>query len=100
MTEFDQELVALGMARVRSRSGGGGVMVCAAFGQQLREVRRARGMSQEDLARRVGLHATVIGRFERGAREPRLKSILRLARGLGVKPGELVEGLDTTEDEA
>lgn len=57
-----------------------------AFGWRLRELRAAHGVSQDDLARRTGIHHTAIGRFERGAREPKLTSILRLARGLCVKP--------------
>lgn len=69
-------------------------MVCIAFGRRLRRVRAERGLSQDDLACRTGLHTTAISRFERGLREPRLKSILRLADGLGVPPGALVDGLD------
>jgi transcriptional regulator with XRE-family HTH domain len=65
-----------------------------AFGRRLWEVRTRRGLSQDDLARETGVHPTAISRFERDLREPRLKSVLLLARGLGVKPGELVEGLD------
>lgn len=69
-------------------------MVCIAFGRRLpRELRAERGLSQEDLGRRTGLHATAIGRIERGGREPRLKSILRLAEGLGVPPGSLLDTL-------
>jgi len=64
-----------------------------AFGQRLRELRAERGVSQDQLARRTGIDATAVGRFERGAREPRLRSILRLAAGLGVKPGRLVDDL-------
>ena len=74
--------------------------VSAAFGRRLRELRAERGLSQDDLARRTGLHATAIGRYEHGAREPRLTAILRLARGLSVKPGELVEDPDTAGGEA
>jgi transcriptional regulator with XRE-family HTH domain len=62
-----------------------------AFGQRVREVRGQRGLSQEDLARKTDVHSTAIGRMERGAREPRLTTILRLARGLDVKPGELLD---------
>jgi transcriptional regulator with XRE-family HTH domain len=65
----------------------------AAFGQRLRELRARQGVSQDDLARQTDVHPTAIGRFERGAREPRLTTIMRLARGLGVSPGELVDGL-------
>jgi transcriptional regulator with XRE-family HTH domain len=64
------------------------------FGQRLRDLRAEHGVSQDVLARRTDIHPTAIGRFERGDREPRLTSILRLARGLGVEPGELVNGLD------
>ena len=64
-----------------------------AFGQRLRELRVERGVSQDQLARATGIHLTAIGRFERGDREPRLTSILRLARGLGVPPGALLDPL-------
>jgi transcriptional regulator with XRE-family HTH domain len=64
-----------------------------AFGQRLRELRTERGLSQDQLARATGIHSTAVGRFEHGAREPRLRSILRLADGLGVKPGRLLDDL-------
>jgi transcriptional regulator with XRE-family HTH domain len=67
------------------------------FGQRLREVRTEQGLSQDDLGRRTGLHATVIGRLEYGVREPRLKTILRLADGLGVPTGALLD--DPTDGE-
>jgi transcriptional regulator with XRE-family HTH domain len=67
--------------------------VGVAFGQRLREVRAEQGLSQDRLARATEVHTTAIARFERGAREPRLTTILRLARGLGVKPGALVNDL-------
>jgi transcriptional regulator with XRE-family HTH domain len=67
--------------------------VRVAFGRRLRALRREHGVSQYALADRTGLHATVISRFERGEREPRLKSILRLAEGLGVPPGTLLDTL-------
>jgi transcriptional regulator with XRE-family HTH domain len=64
-----------------------------AFGQRLRELRTEHGISQDRLAHLTGIHATAIGRFERGDREPRLRSILRLAEGLGIRPGRLVDDL-------
>jgi transcriptional regulator with XRE-family HTH domain len=64
-----------------------------AFGRRLRILRRERGLSQDDLARNTDVHPTAIGRFERGSREPRLTTILRLARGLGVLPGALLDDL-------
>jgi transcriptional regulator with XRE-family HTH domain len=66
----------------------------AAFGERLRAIREAQGLSLEQLGARTGVHWTAIGRLERGKREPRLTTVLRLAEGLGVDPGELVDGLD------
>jgi transcriptional regulator with XRE-family HTH domain len=71
-----------------------------AFGQRLRELRTERGVSQEDIAYRAGVHPTAIGRLEAGRRDPRLTTILRLARGLGVKSEALTKGLTATEGEA
>jgi transcriptional regulator with XRE-family HTH domain len=64
-----------------------------AFGQRLRELRAEHGVSQDDLASLTNVHSTAIGRLERGSREPRLSTILRLARGLDVKPGRLLDDL-------
>jgi len=69
-----------------------------AFGQRLRALRARQGVSQDDLARETDVHPTAIGRLERGSREPRLTTILRLARGLEVRPGELVDDLAADPD--
>ena len=60
------------------------------FARNLRRLRHAAGLSQEQLADRTGLHPTEISRLERAAREPRLGTILRLAGGLGVRIEKLV----------
>jgi transcriptional regulator with XRE-family HTH domain len=69
-----------------------------AFGDRMRELRAREGLSQDGLARETDIHPTSIGRLERGGREPKLTTILRLADGLGVEPGELVNGLDSSRD--
>lgn len=61
----------------------------ARFGDRIRELRQQRGLSQEDLAERSGLHRTQIGFVERAERSPRLDTIEKLARGLGVSLAEL-----------
>lgn len=66
----------------------------AAFGERMRELRAREGVSQDGLARESDVHPTSIGRLERGGREPRLSTILRIAEGLGIEPGELVNRLD------
>ena len=64
-----------------------------AFGQRVRDLRAREGLSQDGLAHSSGIHLTSIGRIERGGREPRLTTILKLAEGLGVEPGELTDNL-------
>lgn len=70
----------------------------AVFGERLKELRAQQGLSQDQLSDNTDVHPTAIGRFERGAREPRLTTILRLARGLEVRPGELVDDLPASRD--
>lgn len=65
-----------------------------AFGERMRELRKREGISQDTLAREADIHPTSIGRLERGGREPKMTTILRLAHGLGVEPGELLNRLD------
>jgi transcriptional regulator with XRE-family HTH domain len=64
-----------------------------AFAANLRRLRTADGLSQEDLSRRAELIRTHVGLIERGARLPEIDTILRLAGALGVRPGELFKGI-------
>jgi transcriptional regulator with XRE-family HTH domain len=61
------------------------------FGLRLRELRRARGLSQESLAERAGLDRTYVSSCERGHRNISLENIYRLAAALGVEPSELLK---------
>jgi transcriptional regulator with XRE-family HTH domain len=65
-----------------------------AFGAHLRVLRLERGLTQEQLADAAELHWTYIGQIERGERNLTLKNVLRLARGLGVSAGTLVDAVD------
>jgi transcriptional regulator with XRE-family HTH domain len=59
------------------------------FGNKIRIVRKAKGLTQEELAENCGLQNTYIGGIERGERNISLQSVERLAEGLGVVPFEL-----------
>jgi transcriptional regulator with XRE-family HTH domain len=61
------------------------------LGNRLRALRHAAGLTQEELAARSELHWTYVGQVERGERNLTYKILLRLARGLGVSPAQLVE---------
>ena len=60
------------------------------FGQRVRELRLAAGLSQEELAERTGLHRTYVGGIERGERNIGIRNLLHLAQTLRVHPGELL----------
>lgn len=61
----------------------------AVFGRRLRELRTARGLSQEALALACDLDRTYIGGVERGERNVSLVNIQRIAAALGVPVREL-----------
>lgn len=52
--------------------------------------RSSLGISQEELAERSGLHRTYISDIERGARNPTLRTLSRLAVALGMSASQLV----------
>ena len=70
--------------------------VALAFGSALRETRRARGLTQEELGRVGGFDRTYTSLLERGLRTPSLSVLFRLAEALGVKPCRL---MTLTEDQ-
>lgn len=61
------------------------------FGARVRELRRKRGFSQEELAERANLHRNYVGGVERGERNISLINIIELARALSVNPSDLLK---------
>jgi len=59
----------------------------------MRELRTARGWTQEQLAEAASLHENFVSRLENGRQEPALFVLLRLCAAFGVTPGELLEDL-------
>jgi transcriptional regulator with XRE-family HTH domain len=62
-----------------------------AFGARLKALRDDAGLTQEALAHAAGVHWTYVGQIERGERNLTYKSIRKLARGLGVSAGRIVD---------
>lgn len=60
------------------------------FGTVVRELREARGWTQEELAERANMNASYLGFVERGDNVPTLTIIIQIAEGLRVEPGELL----------
>ena len=65
-----------------------------AFGRNIRRLREASRLTQENLAVDSGLDRSYIGGIERGERNPSLSAILKLASALNVSPGHLFSGID------
>lgn len=61
-----------------------------ALGRQVRELRKVRKLTQEELAHRAGLHWTYISQVERGTRNVGYRVLQKLAIGLGVQPSQIM----------
>ena len=59
--------------------------------RSVHERREQLGISQEELAHRAGLHRTYISDIERGARNPSLKTLSRLADALELATSDLIK---------
>lgn len=58
------------------------------FGKRLKDARKARGLTQAELARRAGVSQGVITHYERGVNRPRLDQALALVQALGISLDE------------
>ena len=59
----------------------------------LRRYRDAAGLSQQELADRVGIAKSYVSSLELGYRAPNLNLLVKLARSVGVRPGELLDAM-------
>jgi transcriptional regulator with XRE-family HTH domain len=71
-----------------------GLSVARQFGENLRRERKRADLSQEEVGFRASLHRTEVGLLERGARVPRIDTLIKLASVLGVRIDcTLLEGI-------
>lgn len=59
--------------------------------RNLRRLRTEKGWSQEEYADRAGIHRTYVSDIERGARNPTITVVEKLAAPFGVRVGEMVD---------
>ena len=65
-----------------------------AFAANLTRLRLAAGLTQDELSARSGVSQSNISALEKGTWEPRLSTILALAKAFGVAPAALLPGWD------
>jgi len=61
-----------------------------AFGRVLRNLRKAKGLSQERLALEADVQRTYVSMLERGLNSVSIKVLFKLAPLLGVRPAEIL----------
>lgn len=61
------------------------------LGQAIRKHRERLDLTQEELAEKAELHRTYLADIERGARNPSLETLRRIALGLGISLSELLK---------
>jgi transcriptional regulator with XRE-family HTH domain len=61
------------------------------FGQRVREIRKDKGLSQEELAHKADLHRTYIGMIERAEKNITLINIEKIANALEVDINNLIK---------
>lgn len=61
------------------------------FGKNIQELRKQRSLTQDDLSAITDIPRTQLGRIERGEINTTIKTILRLAKALELKPKDLLD---------
>ena len=59
--------------------------------EKLKQARKAAGLTQKDLAERIGVYAKDICRWETGERTPSIESFAKLCKALGASADEILE---------
>ena len=68
------------------------------FGKRLTEVRKEQKISQDNLAKKIGVHGAVIGRYERDEVKPSIEMAAQIAESLEVSLDYLVGNTDLLLD--
>jgi transcriptional regulator with XRE-family HTH domain len=70
------------------------------FGERILSLRKKNKWSQDELAKRIGTSAPIVGRYERNEIKPSIEVAKKLADELGVTIDYLIGGTDKVFDKA
>ncbi len=61
------------------------------LGKKLKEIRKNKGLTQEQLAEKVSIHPTYVGKLESGKNNVSIKMLFKISRALKVKLSDIFE---------
>lgn len=61
------------------------------IGQSIQQARKKAGLTQKQLAEKSGIATITLQQYERGVREPKLDTIAKIARAMGLYASDLVD---------
>jgi len=67
-----------------------------ALARNVKSLRHERGLTQEQVADRSGLHLTYVAGIESGRRNPTFITLVALAAGLTATPADLITGIEAS----
>ena len=67
------------------------------IGQRLQQLRQQKRLTQREVAAAAGISTTHLSDLEHDRKRPSAPMVVRLARALGIEPGELFEALYAPE---
>ncbi len=72
-------------------------MMDKSYGKTLRQIRKDKGLSQEELAFKTNLHRTYISLLERDQKSPSLRTVTTIAAAMGYSLLEFVKKMDEAD---
>lgn len=61
------------------------------LGKKLKEIRKDKSLTQEELAEKVSIHLTYVGKLESGKNNVSIKMLFKISRALKVKLSDIFE---------
>ena len=91
---FDIFSEKLETIKVKKKNMRAGTVKQCLFKTALVNIRESLQISQYQLAKRTGIAEEYLNKLENSKREPKARMIIRLGRGLGISPGDLLNEMD------
>ncbi len=61
------------------------------IGERIKALRKEKGITQKELADRLGVSASMVGQYETGVRKPKYETIQKIANSLGITTAEFAD---------